>query len=259
MRSSHPVSTALPTHRAHFDFPIVRYIKPSGSARGVAASDLIRLLRQGAVGVPQEMNVPEQEMRRRFRRLIRVQLLFSRSPSAFCGRRASASSSFFTTFFGAAPWSFTGAVSVAVTFGPVGGVPVAVATLLKFARTFRLVQGRSPPHPAPSKPRRECPPSSGYSPATADRPPSHRQHRVPCVRDHNRKVAVPPTATVCDFGFFTIAMPAAAPASPSTARRHQSAPDNSHHPDNQPDRTCSRSPRTSESAVDGFPAVNATV
>src|SRR5436190_24339566 len=42
----------------------------------------------------------------------------------------------FTTFFGTNACVFTGAVSEAVTFGPDGGEPVAVATLLKFARTF---------------------------------------------------------------------------------------------------------------------------
>jgi len=47
---------------------------------------------------------------------------------------------FFTFFFtGFSTFTFTGAVSEAVTFGPEGGVPVAVATLSKFPRTFGRV------------------------------------------------------------------------------------------------------------------------
>ena len=49
---------------------------------------------------------------------------------------------FFTTFFfaGVNARALTGAVSVALTFGPEGGVPVAVATLSKPALTFGRVQ-----------------------------------------------------------------------------------------------------------------------
>ena len=45
----------------------------------------------------------------------------------------------FTCFFflgGGNGLALTGAVSLAVTFGPDGGVPAAVATLLKLPRTF---------------------------------------------------------------------------------------------------------------------------
>ena len=43
-------------------------------------------------------------------------------------------------FGGANAFVLTGAVSVAVTLGPDGGVPVAVATLSKLFRTFRSTQ-----------------------------------------------------------------------------------------------------------------------
>src|ERR1051325_7011405 len=42
-------------------------------------------------------------------------------------------------FFGVSALVFTGAVSLAVTFGPDGGVPVAVATLSNAARTLVAV------------------------------------------------------------------------------------------------------------------------
>ena len=47
---------------------------------------------------------------------------------------------FFLGFFGTKAFVFTGAVSVAVTSGPDGGVPIAVATLSNADRTFGLVQ-----------------------------------------------------------------------------------------------------------------------
>jgi hypothetical protein len=48
---------------------------------------------------------------------------------------------FLTGFFGGfSAAALTGAVSLADTFGPLGGVPVDVATLVKLAVTFCFVQ-----------------------------------------------------------------------------------------------------------------------
>jgi hypothetical protein len=47
---------------------------------------------------------------------------------------------FLMIFFGVKAFTFTGAVSVAVTFGPDGGVPVAVATLSNAVCTDGLEQ-----------------------------------------------------------------------------------------------------------------------
>ena len=116
---------------------------------------------------------------------------------------------FFTTFFlaGVKAFVFTGAVSLAVTFGPDGGVPVAVATLSKLARTFGLV------HEYVTVARGAIEANAGIS---ADVRLQFGVNGSVTVTSVNtvfpafvtviENVAVPPTATVCDFGFFTIAI-----------------------------------------------------
>ena len=115
---------------------------------------------------------------------------------------------FFTIFFGVSAFVFTGAVSVAVTFGPDGGVPVAVAMLLKFARTFGRVHVYVTVAPGVIDAK------AGMSAFVRLQPGDNGSVTVTSVNTVLpvfvtviEKVAVPPTGTVCDLGFFTIAMP----------------------------------------------------
>jgi len=115
---------------------------------------------------------------------------------------------FFTTFFfGTSAFVFTGAVSEAVTFGPDGGDPVAVATLSKFARTF----GREHEYDTVAPGAIEAKPGIcaevrlqfGVNGSVTD---TFVNTVFPAFVTVIENVAVPPTATVCDFGFFTIAI-----------------------------------------------------
>jgi hypothetical protein len=114
---------------------------------------------------------------------------------------------FFTTFFGVSAFVFTGAVSVAVTFDPDGGVPVAVATLLKFARTFGRVHVYVTVAPGAIEAKAGMSAfvrlqfgDSGSVTVTSV------STVLPVFVTVIENVAVPPTGTVCDLGFFTIAM-----------------------------------------------------
>jgi len=115
---------------------------------------------------------------------------------------------FFTFFFGGVSgFTFTGAVSDAVTFGPDGGVPVAVARLLKLPRTFGRLQLYVTVAPGAIDAK------AGICAEVRLQSGDNGSDTVTFVNTvfpefvtviENR--AVPPTATVCDFGFFTIAI-----------------------------------------------------
>ena len=114
-----------------------------------------------------------------------------------------------TGFFGGVSAAvFTGAVSLAVTFGPVGGVPVAVATLSKFAWTLGRVHVYVTAAPGAIEARAGMSRrvrlqfgdsgSSTWTFVSVD---------VAGVRHRDRERSpCRPSATVCDFGFFTIAI-----------------------------------------------------
>ncbi len=93
----------------------------------------------------------------------------------------------------------TGAVSVAVTFGPVGGVPTAVATLSKSACTFATVQVYFLDSPGCSVPRARL--QSGASGSVTV---TFVSGTSPVFVTVISKVAVAPCWIVCDFGFFRI-------------------------------------------------------
>ncbi len=116
----------------------------------------------------------------------------------------------FTCFFffgGGNGAALTGAVSLAVTFGPDGGVPVAVATLLKFARTFgrEHVYVTAAPGTIDAKPG-ICAEVRLQFGVNGSVTVTFVNTVFPAFVTVIENVAVPPTATVCDFGFFTIAI-----------------------------------------------------
>jgi len=115
---------------------------------------------------------------------------------------------FFTIFFGTSAFVFTGAVSDAVTSGPEGGVPIAVATLSKppfgtFVRVHEYVTvapGAIDAKAGISAFVRLQFGDNGSTTCTSVKV------TLPVFVTVIENVAVPPTGTVCDFGFFTIAI-----------------------------------------------------
>ena len=114
---------------------------------------------------------------------------------------------FFTTFFGVSALVFTGAVSVAVTFGPDGGVPVAVAMLSKFACTFGRVHEYVTVAPGAIDAKAGiCADVRLQFGDSGSVTVTFVSTVLPTFVTVIEKVAVPPTATVWHFGFFTIAI-----------------------------------------------------
>ena len=99
----------------------------------------------------------------------------------------------------------TGAVSVAVTFGPEGGVPVAVALLVNDAVTFASAQLYVTLAPGLMEASAPIVELEALQPgAWASETVTFVSVTLPVFVTVIVKFAVPPLAIVCDFGFFVI-------------------------------------------------------
>ena len=99
----------------------------------------------------------------------------------------------------------TGAVSVAETFGPEGGVPVAVALLVNDAVTFASAQLYVTLAPGLMEASAPIVELEALQPgAWASETVTFVSVTLPVFVTVIVKFAVPPLAIVCDFGFFVI-------------------------------------------------------